>query len=91
MSIIKGTKSVKDAAQELGVTPRTLRRWIEAYFQRCPSGRGKPQSNECKAEKVEDSMFPNGFVYQVPVEEIQRLIDVPREIGPGRPRLSESA
>lgn len=91
MSIIEGTKSVKDASESIGVTPRTLRRWIEAYFDRCPTGRGKAQSGECRAKKIEDAMFPNGFVYQVPDSEIERLKSTPRPIGPGRPRLSESA
>lgn len=91
MSIIKGTKSVREAADEIGVTRQTLRRWIEAYAKRCPTGRGKPKDNECKAGRVEDPMFPNGFVYQVPVSEIDRLRSAPKSYGPGRPRLSESA
>lgn len=90
VSIIKGTKSVKDAAATIGVTDRTLRQWITNYFERCPSGRGQPGQNECRAEKIEDHVFPAGYVYQIPVEEIERLRSLP-QTGPGRPRLSKAS
>jgi transposase-like protein len=90
VSIIKGTKSVKEAAAEIGVTDRTLRQWIANFIDRCPSGRGKPRNNECRAEKVEDLMFPAGYVYQVPVDEVERLRSLP-QTGPGRPRLSQGS
>lgn len=90
MSIIKGTKSVKDAAAEIGVTGRTLRQWISNFFERCPSGRGKPGANECRADKIEDEVFPAGYVYQIPLEEIERLRSLP-QTGPGRPRLSKAS
>lgn len=90
VSIIKGTKSVKDAAAEIGVTGRTLRQWITNYYERCPGGKGKPGPNECRAEKKEDPVFPAGYIYQVPLEEIDRLRALP-QTGPGRPRLSQAS
>lgn len=86
MSIVSGTMSVKDAANAIGVTRRSLLRWINNFCERCPTGRGKPRKNECKAIKAEDEVFSGGFIWQVPCEEVERLrgIDV---TGPGRPRI----
>lgn len=86
MAIVSGTKSVKEAAEEIGVTHRSLRRWINNFYERCPTGKGKPGKNECKAVKVEDEIFAAGFIWQIPAEEVERLksIDVS---GPGRPRI----
>jgi hypothetical protein len=86
MSITSGTKSVKDAAAEIGVTRQCLCRWIKAFYLRCPTGRGKPGRNECRAEKLEDDIFPAGFVWEVPAEEIKRLRGEPKSDGRGRPR-----
>jgi len=86
VSIVTGTLSVKDAAQEIGVTDQSLRRWINAYYNRCPDGRGKPRSRECKAVKVEDAIFTAGFIWQVPADEVERLKGID-PTGPGRPRL----
>lgn len=90
VSILKGTKNVKQAAEMIGVTDRCLRNWIKNFYERCPGGRGTPGNCECKAEKIEDEMFPAGYIWQVPLEEIIRLRDAERS-GPGRPRLSDSA
>ena len=89
MSIVDGTKSVKDAAAIIGVTDRSLRRWINNFYERGPSGKGKPQGFECTAVKVEADIFPAGFVWQVPADEIERLRGQ-EKTGAGRPRLSET-
>ncbi len=86
MSLVTGTLSVKDAAEAIGVTRRSLRRWINNYRLRCPTGRGKPGRNECKAVKVEDEIFAAGFVWQIPADEVERL-KCAEVSGPGRPRI----
>lgn len=88
MAIVTGTMSVKDAAESIGVRDRSLRRWINNFYERCPTGRGKPGKNECKAIKVEDEIFAAGFVWQVPSEEIERL-KCTEVSGPGRPRIGK--
>ena len=86
MAIVSGTLSVKDAADAIGVRDRSLRRWINNFYERCPGGRGKPGKNECKAVKVEDEIFAAGFIWQVPAEEVERLKGIEVK-GPGRPRI----
>lgn len=88
VSIVTGTLSVKDAANEIGVTHRSLRRWINNFVERCPTGRGKPGKNECRAVKVEDDIFAAGFIWQVPSEEVERLKGI-KVSGPGRPRIGK--
>ena len=90
MSIIDNTKSVKRAAELIGVTDRTLRGWITNFFERCPTGRGKPGRNECRAIKKEEDIFPAGYAYFVPDDEIERLKSAP-QTGGGRPRLGKAS
>lgn len=90
VAIVDGMYSVKDAAAVIGVTDRSLRRWINNYYHRCPTGRGKPRNDECKAAKVEDDIFAAGFVWQVPPEEVDRLRMVDIDGNPGRPRIGHN-
>jgi len=85
VAITEGTMSVKDAAAEIGVTAQCLRRWIANFYSRCPTGRGKPGRNECRAEQLVDSMFPAGYVWEVPAS----VRSLPKT-GPGRPRSGDS-
>lgn len=86
MSIVTGTLSVKNAADAIGIRDRSLRRWINNYIRRCPTGRGKPGKSECRAVKVEGDIFAAGFIWQVPSEEVERLKGI-EVSGPGRPRI----
>lgn len=89
MSIIKGTITVKRAAELIGITDSRLRQMIRAYSVRCPHGRGTPLAGECKAIKVESEMFPSGHAWQVPPEEVRRLKNASLNEHGGRPRTSE--
>lgn len=88
MSIIDGTESVKDAANLIGVTDGRLRQLIRNFYERCPTGKGKPKENECRALKIESPMFPAGHAWQVPRDEINRLKNAPRN--GGRPRVGDA-
>lgn len=87
-SSIKNTETVKYAANQIGVTVSRLRQWIRAYWERSPEGRAKPTGTECKAIKIESEMFPTGYAWKVPIDEIQRLKTTPRT-GAGRPRIGQ--
>jgi transposase-like protein len=90
MAILPRMKSVELAAAEIGVTGRTLRRWIENYYKRSKDGRAKPGACECRAKVIEDKIFPTGHLYQVPEDEIERLKSM-EQTGAGRPRGSRKS
>ena len=91
VSIIKGTVTVKKAAELIGISSSRLRQMIRKYEVRCPSGTSKPLPDECKAIKVESEMFPAGHAWQVPPKEINRLKNTSLNSHGGRPRTSEVA
>lgn len=74
MSTKNNLHSVKEAAALIGITDGRLRQMIRA--------------GSCDHEKLEDSIFPAGYVYKVPDREVKRLKKEVRE-GPGRPRISD--
>ncbi len=83
---IKGMYGMKEAAELIGVTSRRLRQMCVAYHTRCPTARCKPLDNECKGVREETDLVPLGYVWRVPIEEINRIKLIPPSKAGGRPR-----
>jgi excisionase family DNA binding protein len=59
MSIKKNMLTTQEAARELGVTDARIRQMII--------------EGACKAEKYEGEIFPAGYIWLVPQQEINRI------------------
>jgi hypothetical protein len=89
MSVVNDAFSVRDAARMIGCSAGHLRKMIRDYFERSPAGKAKPKATECRAIKVESSLFPRGHAYHVPQSEIDRLLTTAAT--GGRPRGSKAS